>query len=101
MSDQLRRWAVGWDGTQRSSQLDELGDWVLAGEAEALVKTLYQLVKLRERLGTQRGYRRGLREAGVPDWQIAKLMEGTASGHHPIHKPLPESTVDANRGGLR
>lgn len=96
MSD-LRRWTVGRD----ASKVDELGKWVLAGEAEALVKTLYQLVKLRERLGTQRGYRRGLREAGVPDWQIAKLMEGTASRHHPIHKPLPETTVDAKLGGLR
>jgi hypothetical protein len=66
-----------------------------------LLKEAQQLTKLRERLGTQRGYRRGLREAGVPDWQIAKLMEGTASPHHPIHKPLPESTVDANLGGLR
>ena len=100
MSD-LRRWAVGWDGTQRSSQVDELGEWVLAAEAAALLKEAQQLTKLRERLGTQRGYRRGLREAGVPDWQIAKLMEGTASPHHPIHKPLPESTVDANLGGLR
>ena len=91
---ELRRWAVGWDGTQRSSQVDELGEWVLAAEAAALLKEAQQL-------GTQRGYRRGLREAGVPDWQIAKLMEGTASPHHPIHKPLPESTVDANLGGLR
>jgi hypothetical protein len=74
---------------------------VLAVEAEKLEKTLRHLVKLREMVGTQRGYRRGLREAGVPDWQIAKLMEGTASPHHPIHKPLPESTVDANLGGLR
>jgi hypothetical protein len=98
---ELRRWAVGWDGTQRSSQVDELGEWVLAAEAAALLKEAQQLTKLRERLGTQRGYRRGLREAGVPDWQIAKLMEGTASPHHPIHKPLPESTVDANLGGLR
>ena len=98
---ELRRWAVGWDGTQRSSQVDELGEWVLAVEAEKLEKTLRQLVKLREMVGTQRGYRRGLREAGVPDWQIAKLMEGTASPDHPIHKPLPESTVDANLGGLR
>jgi len=98
---ELRRWAVGWDGTQRSSQVDELGEWVLAVEAAALLREAQQLTKLRERLGTQRGYRRGLREAGVPDWQIAKLMEGTASPHHPIHKPLPESTVDANLGGLR
>ena len=98
---ELRRWAVGWDGTQRSSQVDELGEWVLAVEAAALLKEARQATKLRERLGNQRGYRRGLREASVPDWQIAKLMEGTASGHHPIHKPLPESTVDANWGGLR
>jgi hypothetical protein len=98
---ELRRWAVGWDGTQRSSQVDELGEWVLAVEAAALLKEARQATKLRERLGTQRGYRRGLKEAGVPDWQIAKLMEGTASGHHPIHKPLPESTVDANWGGLQ
>lgn len=98
---ELRRWAVGWDGTQRSSQVDELGEWVLAVEAAALLKEAQQLTKLREMVGNQRGYRRGLREAGVPDWQIAKLMEGTASPHHPIHKPLPESTVDANLGGLR
>jgi hypothetical protein len=98
---ELRRWAVGWDGTQRSSKVDQSGEWVLANEVQALEKELRQLVKLGEQLGTQRGYRRGLREAGVPDWQIAKLMEGTASPHHPIHKPLPESTVDANLGGLR
>ena len=102
MSNQeLRRWAVGWDGTQRSSQVEELAEWVLAVEAEALLKEARLLTKLRERLGTQRGYRRGLRDAGVPDARIAELMEGTASKFHPIHLPLPESTVDANRGGLR
>jgi len=101
MSDELRRWTVGWDGTQRTSEVDELGEWVLAAEAAALLKEARSLTKLRELLGTQRGYRRGLREAGVPDWQIAKLMEGTASKGHPIHKPLPESTVDANWDGLR
>ena len=98
---ELRRWAVGWDGTQRSSEVDELGEWVLAAEAEELLREARQLIKLREYVGTQRGYRRGLRDAGVPDARIAELMEGTASPHHPIHKPLPESTVDANLGGLR
>ena len=96
MSD-LRRWTVGRD----ASKVDELGKWVLAVEAAALLREAQQLTKLRERLGTQRGYRRGLRVGGVPDSQIAKLMKGTASRHHPIHKPLPETTVDANLGGLR